>query len=419
MVSGRYGEISGAFRRGKFLHRGRFQQHDRKQHNQQLVDFAAKNIYERDVIKFWTRQPITSTFADRLQVRLSLAGASTNVGTSATDIGDFATLLLDINPNYNASGYPGQWREYAIILSGIATPTDGRIAFRYFVVNGGPSGPRSDYIGIDTFSYTPASDIVPSQNVVDFNGDGKTDFALVRNTGGGAGGQITWFINLNGTTTTYGSAWGISTDYFLPADYDGDGKSDPAVYRAGTSSGQQSTWFNRGSLNNPAGNVTYVPWGQNGDFSSPGDYDGDGRADFVIQRNDGNSRARFWMLQTTAGFASVRFGYPTDRVVPGDYDGDGKTDICVVRSVAGQFHWFVLPSSTGVYSGTPTMFGNSATDFPVQGDYDGDGKTDFAVWRSSTTPVGPAFYVRGTTFGIFAVPFGALGDYPPANYNTH
>src|SRR6516164_971169 len=32
---------------------------------------------------------------------------------------------------------------------------------------------------------------------VDFNGDGKTDFVVVRNTGGGANGQLTWFYAQN------------------------------------------------------------------------------------------------------------------------------------------------------------------------------------------------------------------------------
>ena len=39
-------------------------------------------------------------------------------------------------------------------LSGIPGPTTGRLAFRYFVENGGPSGANSDYIGIDRTVYT-------------------------------------------------------------------------------------------------------------------------------------------------------------------------------------------------------------------------------------------------------------------------
>ncbi len=305
---------------------------------------------------------------------------------------------------------------------------------------------------------------INTQHVSDYNGDGKTDFAVVRNTGGGSGGQVTWFINLNGSTTTYGSAWGISTDFFVPedydgdnktdiavwrdgapnvaafyilqsndntvridtfgqsgddptvvGDYDGDGKADVAVYREGASAGAQSTWYYRGSASNPSGNITYVPWGINGDFPAPGDYDGDGKNDFVIQRGSGG-QGIFWMFQTTAGFATISFGLSNDTIVPGDYDGDGKTDLAVARVSGGNYNWYYRASATGSVAG-PIVFGSSASDFVTQGDYDGDGKTDPAVWRATTTP--GAFWVLGSTSGAFSIPFGSPGDYPPAKFNSH
>lgn len=302
---------------------------------------------------------------------------------------------------------------------------------------------------------------------VDFNGDGKTDFVVVRNTGGGSGGQVTWFWNLNGSAApTAASAWGISTDKFVSGDYDGDGKDDIAVwrpgaatvaafyilnsatstlrqeafgqtgddasvvgdyngdgkddlavYRSGASAGDPSTWFYRTTANGP---VTYMPWGQNGDFPAPGDYDGDGKADFAVQRNNGGGQARFWRMQTTAGFDSVVFGTPTDVIVPGDYDGDGKTDIAVVRGISGNINWFVVPSSTGVVSAAPyAVFGTSATDYVVQGDYDGDGKTDVAIWRPNGDPTQNFFYTLGSTAGLGRFEWGATGDYPVANFNSH
>ncbi|MCU0316107.1 MAG: PEP-CTERM sorting domain-containing protein [Fimbriimonadaceae bacterium] len=91
-------------------------------------------------------------FNDRLQVRLSTSGSSTNVGTTATSTGDFSTLLLDINPTYNLS-FPTTWTEYNLTVSGLSGPTSGRFAFRYFVEDAGFSGANSDYMGIDTVSY--------------------------------------------------------------------------------------------------------------------------------------------------------------------------------------------------------------------------------------------------------------------------
>ena len=116
-----------------------------------------------DTIRFYARSdtPLGQTqFADRLQLRLSTAGASTNVGATATSVGDFTMLLRDINSTYGAN--PGEpyvldtrWIQFDVTLSGLGAPTQGRFAFRYFVEDGGPGGLRSNYIGIDTLTYTP------------------------------------------------------------------------------------------------------------------------------------------------------------------------------------------------------------------------------------------------------------------------
>lgn len=106
------------------------------------------------VLTFYTRTRTTVNFPDRLQVRMSTNGSSTNVGTTATDVGDFTTLLVDINPNLTLTGYPTSWTQFTVTLSGVGAPTTGRLAFRYFVTNGGPSGANSDYIGIDTVTYS-------------------------------------------------------------------------------------------------------------------------------------------------------------------------------------------------------------------------------------------------------------------------
>ena len=61
---------------------------------------------------FWTRTVNAPQFPDRLQVRASTAGASTDVGTTATSVGVFTMLLLDINPTYTTTDYPNVWTQY-------------------------------------------------------------------------------------------------------------------------------------------------------------------------------------------------------------------------------------------------------------------------------------------------------------------
>ena len=109
-----------------------------------------------DQFSFWTRTASPPSFGDRLQVRMSTNGASVNAGATNVSVGDFTTLLLEINPTQAGAGYPGAWTQYTTTLSGLpGAGVSGRFAFRYFVTNGGPSGANSNYIGIDDVVYTP------------------------------------------------------------------------------------------------------------------------------------------------------------------------------------------------------------------------------------------------------------------------
>ncbi|HEY1015364.1 MAG TPA: choice-of-anchor J domain-containing protein [Herpetosiphonaceae bacterium] len=96
-------------------------------------------------LKFWTRIPDGDEFPDRLEIRLSTAGTSTNTA-------DFTTVLLTINPDLTTGVYPKVWTQFTATVSGLSAPTTGRFAFRYFVTAAGPTGENSNYIGIDTVS---------------------------------------------------------------------------------------------------------------------------------------------------------------------------------------------------------------------------------------------------------------------------
>ncbi len=120
---------------------------------------------------FWTRTSTDSPFPDRLQVRMSTAGSSTNVGSTAESVGDFSILLLDINPNLTNEGYPRVWTRYAVTISGVSGTQNGRIAFRYYVTEGGKAGDNSNYIGVDTVTYGAgcAAPPTPTACPVQFN----------------------------------------------------------------------------------------------------------------------------------------------------------------------------------------------------------------------------------------------------------
>jgi hypothetical protein len=107
-----------------------------------------------DVITFYSRTVTGPLYPDRMEVRFSNDGNGLDCGTNPTDVGTFTTLLLTINPTLTTTGYPQAWTQYTINISGLAGPTNGRVAFRYFVVNAGPGGINSDYIGLDSYTYS-------------------------------------------------------------------------------------------------------------------------------------------------------------------------------------------------------------------------------------------------------------------------
>ena len=114
----------------------------------------------------------------------------------------------------------------------------------------------------------------------DYDGDGKTDFAVWRKTDStpGSGDAGNWYIVYSSSTTTAQNPFGQVNDIPAQADYDGDGKTDEAVFRRST-----GYWHIRPSSNT---SVTLdIPFGASTDTIAPGDYDGDGRADVGVWRS--------------------------------------------------------------------------------------------------------------------------------------
>jgi spore coat protein A len=102
-----------------------------------------------------------------------------------------------------------------------------------------------------------------------------------------------------------------------------------------------------------------------------GDYDGDGKTDLAVWRQ---REGRLYVIESSTGADRAQdYGFGT-YLVPGDYDGDGKTDFAWWTGD----DWHVIDSLTGIERVEPL---GTAGDIPVPGDYDGDGKTDLAVWR--------------------------------------
>lgn len=226
-------------------------------------------------------------------------------------------------------------------------------------------------------------------NFSDFTNDGKSEISVFRPSDG------VWH-QLNSSGNAYSAlGWGISTDKLAPADYDGDGKTDRAVFRNGV-------WYILQSSNSQ---VRFVNFGQANDLPRPGDFDGDGYSDIAVFRP--STGTWYWLNSTNNQFNAVPFGQNGDAPLIADFDGDGRSDISVFRSG----NWYFLRSSNGSFGTVP--FGVSG-DVPVVGDYDGDGKSDAAVFRN-----GVWYALRSSDGGLTVFNWGQSGDKPvPADYDN-
>lgn len=113
------------------------------------------NLQNQDVVSFWTRTVDSNQpHPDRLEVRISSLGDNSIYPNDENSVGSFTTLLTVINPNLNGTSYPKAWTEFTNIINGLSGLTHCKIAFRYYVINGGIQGGNSNYIGLDTFSVT-------------------------------------------------------------------------------------------------------------------------------------------------------------------------------------------------------------------------------------------------------------------------
>jgi len=180
----------------------------------------------------------------------------------------------------------------------------------------------------------------------------------------------------------------------VQGDFDGDGRQDFVLYHEG-----QGQWYALLSAYGYQG--VQVSFGGPGYAAVHGDFDGDGLADPALY----HAGQGVWQgLVSSLGYKYVQgaFGGPGYQGLAGDFDGDGRTDLCLYH-VSGR--WYILSVDGRVLLNGDWWGGPGWT--PAVADYDGDGADDLAVYDEA----GGRWRIRrrnGTTLA-WDMPLGGYG----------
>lgn len=106
-----------------------------------------------DSITIWTVSYNSSTYPDRVEVRIS-PNAGSDVGADDASVGDFTTLVVAVNPELNTTDYPAvvdgaTWTRFGGEVTGLPGATSCRVAIRYYITDGGFTGSNGSSVGVD------------------------------------------------------------------------------------------------------------------------------------------------------------------------------------------------------------------------------------------------------------------------------
>jgi hypothetical protein len=178
-------------------------------------------------------------------------------------------------------------------------------------------------------------------------------------------------------------------------DFDGDGLRDIGVFKPPLNVGgvgsfhvllSTTGWLSGGALQRSFGTL--------GDIPVPADYDGDGRTDVAVYRTSGpngtdpTDNNGYWVYCPSNGSytscaspVTVSFGNREDVPMPGtDFDGFPWTgEMALFRPSADRVYWRIQPFTTNQYRD----FADSSGGIAMAMQLDGDNKTDIARYRMS------------------------------------
>ncbi len=283
--------------------------------------------------------------------------------------------------------------------------------------------------------FTTVSDKPKDFAAADFNGDGKTDLALVNDYFGSSTNFVSIYKNTSNSHYISFAApvnisvgpQGYSGYDAATADFNGDGKMDLLVLNTGQN--WASIFINTSTLDSisfaPQVDLVtgspYGPEGTNPTVVAVKDFDGDGRPDMAFSNFGLDNWCKFSYIRNASSYGNLAFGGRQDYPVVDAYgayatdlNNDQKPDLAIAINVNGSFMRQIQLANNQSTPGTisfamnePTGGSNSLISYDIVfGDLDGDGKTDMvsADGNSSSISVFRNISVNGGYIEFPATP---------------
>jgi Flp pilus assembly secretin CpaC len=330
----------------------------------------------------------------------TMPGAAANFSRTLNTVRSAQRILLRAQDGKAATFFVGDRVPVSLaLLSSDLTPTTTAIAAGLF--SGLTSLPRTDY----TVGTAPVG-----VAVADFNGDGTLDLVVANQTNSTTvDGTISILLG------TGGGAFGTQTVITIPGatspsmpsgvvvgDFNGDGKTDIAVIDSANN--DVAVLLGRGDGTFPTP-VTY-PAGNTPVALLARDFSGDGRLDLAVVNQADNTVSI--LLGKGDGTFAAKTDYPVGdtptAIVSADFNGDGVPDIAVVNhgsgsSSGGNTVSVLLGNGDGTFKAkTDYATGNGPTGIATA-DFNLDARADLAVTNQSDNTVS---ILLGNGNGTFA-----------------
>ncbi|UHQ22673.1 FG-GAP-like repeat-containing protein [Lysobacter sp. 5GHs7-4] len=231
----------------------------------------------------------------------------------------------------------------------------------------------------------------------DLDGDRRTDQLWFDSSAGKR--SLIWARQVDGGVqpthiATIGDGW-------LPGeivDLNGDGKSD--IVWIDRTRGLIAYWLMNGAT--VSGSRVYTYDRANFMLNASGDFDGDGRGDLLWTGGAGGPHVYLWRGRADGNFDQVYVGsidYDWELEWTSDLNGDGRTDLIWTNRDNLVAYWWMNGASVQGRGTLPADLGNY--EIAATGDFDGDGKGDILWTTQDRDEQALLFLWRGRGDGRF------------------